>query len=369
MNNTPITKEDFTLEENKKELKLCTHCKSCIKRDLHCCKQMPLFNNKEIVELLEDEVLEKLGYVGKIVIWRYLDNAEIFTILYKGENFRTYEKGNKECIFLDKEKGCKLGKYMPNYCKYFRAKNDLYHCAYIDLTKEEFNSKSDEELNKLQEQKALRRDIYFSTIFDGFLKRFRKRKKKKLKITKDDVILALAFHALNCNFEELKAEGILEKKEEKIFDIEDNGGIIVYKTVSVKSLSGNPLLIAYARKINFLLNNLYNNKLPMEIDILINTTQSFLDGVDKTPFKDEELEKDFKGILLANTILLGYKNDFKMKNKKFAGLIPNEELFEGMEKFLYNNLEEKGIDYIEIIEVLSDFVEKFIKRVIKGRIW
>lgn len=364
----PIKKEDFILEENKEELKLCAHCKSCIKRDLHCCKEMPLFSNKEIVKLLEDEVLEKLGYVGKIVIWRYLDNAEIFTILYKGENFRAYEKGKKECIFLDKEKGCKLGKYMPNHCKYFRAKNDLYHCAYIDLTKEEFDSKSDEELNKLQEQKALRKDIYFSTIFDGFLKRFRKRKKKKLKITKDDVILALAFHALNCNFEELEEEGILKKEEKEIFDIEDNGGVIVYKIIRVKPLSDNSSIISYVRKINFLLNNLYNNKLPMEIDILINITQSFLDGVDKIPFKDEELEKDFKGILLANTILLGYKNDFKMKNKKFAGLIPGEQLFENMEEFIYNKLEEKGLNYIEIIEILSDFVEKFIKRVIKGRI-
>lgn len=369
MDDALITKEYFTLEKNKKELKLCAHCKSCIKRDLHCCKQMPLFSNKEIVDLLENNILENSGYTGKIVIWRYLNNGEIFTILYKGENFKTYEKGNKTCIFFDKEKGCKLGKYMPNYCKYFRVKNDLYHCKYIDLTKEEFDSKSNEELNNLQKQKALRRDFYFSTIFEGYLKRFRKRKNKKFKITKDDVILILAFHALNCNFEELEKENILKKEEKKIFDIEDNGGIVIYKNVSIKSLSDNPLIISYVRKINFLLNNLYNNKLPMEIDMLINLTQSFLNGVNKIPFTDEELKRNFKGILLANTILLEYKNNFKMKNKKFAGLIPNEELFEDMEEFFYNKLEEKGIDYVSILETLSDFTNKFVKRVIKGKIF
>ena len=336
-------------------------CKECIKKDLHCCKKMPLFDNFEIVKLIEDGILEKLGYSGKIVIWRYHEKHEVFTVLYKNEKFKDYKDEKKECIFFDKEKGCKLGEYMPRYCKMYREKNPVLYCSYIDT-----GLNGDMEILKEQKKKLnyFKEEEYYYYVFKDFLKRFRKNSNFR-KITKDEIILALAIHSLNCNIEELTKENILTKTESKIFDIEKNGEVFIYRNIRLKPLSDNPFIIEYTRKFNYILNNIYNNKTPLEIEILIQKTQSVINGIDKLYYNDKDLEKDFKGFLFANTILYNYKKNFKNKNKFLKGLVINEKDLENVEDLIIEKLENRGIDAIEEIEKSNEFANKFIRRILK----
>lgn len=338
-------------------------CEECINRDLHCCKRMPLFNNFEIVKLIEDGVLEKFGYAGKIVIWRYHDKHEVFTILYKEESFKDYKAEKKECIFFDKEEGCKLKEYMPLYCKVYRENNHILHCPFMDIG---FELKKNELIRIRNALDYSKRDEYYSFVFKNFLKRFRKRNSLK-KIVKDEIVLALFVHALNLSFNELEKENILKKVETKIFDIEQNGEVYIYRVLKVKALNENPFIKEYARKVNHILNNLYNNKTPLEIDILVQKTQSVINGIDDIVYKDEELEENFRGFLLANTILYLYKKEFKNKHKIFKGLAVNEAFLDEVESFIMNKLDKKGIDMIEEIEKMEEFVRKFIKRIIKSK--
>lgn len=344
-------------------------CNACIKRNFHCCKKMPLFSNKEIVILLEEKVLEKLGFEN-LVIHRYINQYEIYTILKRGETFKDYKNGEKECIFFNSEKGCMLGKYMPEYCKQYRNIYSIYHCPFMGIKDKDFMRKSDNELNKIKKENfnILNSEKFFIIVFNNFLKRYNHPKgiKKNFKIKKDEIILAFAFHCLKCNLEELEKYNILKMIVDRKFGIEPNGEIIIYSTVFFEPLNDNLFFIEYVRKLNFIVNKIYNIKSPLEIDLIINKTQSAINGIDKINITDKMLKENFNGFLLANTIFYEYKTNFKNKAKDFKGLLLNETMLEKTESYIYNILDEKGIDYIDIIEKFTDFSKKFIKRAQKA---
>ncbi len=349
-------------------------CQSCIKKGLDCCNKLPLFNNFEMVKLVQDDVLLKLGLGGKVVIWRYDKKCEIFTVLPKGIGLNEFEKRKEKCLFFDEVEGCRLKEYMPLYCKMYRTANPAYSCPYIYMDKEEFESSSKEKLLELKQRHHINynKEFYLSYIFEGFFKRFQKPKKqKRLKIIKDELVFALVLHTLNCDFEELEKEGLLKKIETEIFDIAPNGEIYIYKAVKTAPLGDNPFFKEYSRKINHYINLTYNSKTPLEVDVLINKTQSVVNGIDSIIYKDEELSKDFRGFFLANALLYQYKEVFKNKHKTFRGILFNNDFLENLESRVIEILVKKGKDEEEIlleIEKINDFALKFIKRVIKTKI-
>ena len=352
-------------------------CQSCIKKGLDCCNKLPLFNNFEMVKLVQDDVLLKLGLGGKVVIWRYDEKCEIFTVLPKGIGLNEFEKRKEKCLFFDETEGCKLKEYMPLYCKMYRTANSVYSCPYICMNKDEFENFSKEILFKIKQKHNMinyNKEFYISYVFKDFLKRFKKpksKKQKKLKIIKDELVFALILHSLNCNFEELEKEGLLKKIETEIFDIAPNGEIYIYKAVKTAPLGDNPFFKEYSRKINHYINLTYNSKTPLEIDVLINKTQSTLNGIDSIIYTDEELSKDFRGFFLANALLYQYKAMFKNKYKTFSGILFNDLFLGNLENSAIEILVKKGKDEEDVfleIEKINDFALKFIKRVIKTKI-
>jgi len=354
-------------------------CDICIKEELHCCNTFPLFKNEELAELIDSGYLNKINKPIKII--RY--TSDIFTCINLNEDMKKQidelKVGKRNCIFFDEEKGCLLGeKYMPVLCKEKRKCNPIIACSFCGYNEEDFKKLSKEEkiklrfLNNIINQKY---EIAIKKIFNTNIKKNftlftnsikKKNNKKAFNYTKDEIIFLVAFHCIIENKEFLEKKGILKIEEKKRLFIDTDGKIIIIKNLNFIPLKDDPLLKEFLIKFTNLTRLTISSYLPEKQTILETKTNSILKGMHNHGIiNDEELQK--YGFLVTIVLMYYYKDKFKMKNKQFKGILKFKE-FNTLGDLMLDLLVEEGIDEIKVMNKIVDFVDTFIKKVIKEKI-
>ncbi|WP_456469972.1 hypothetical protein [Caminibacter sp.] len=353
-------------------------CKECIKTDLHCCNRFPLFNNEELAELIDSGYLDKINKPVRII--RYKNEIYTTIDIDKDEikEVKLLQEGKANCMFFDKEKGCMLGEeYMPQYCKEIRNCHSIIRCGFCGISEEEFPKLNKEELKIIKEKNRvdfLNYEIAFAKIFETSLSRVlnipikkkKNKKRKDLKITKDELIFLFVFHAIFENMDYLKRKGIMKIETKKRLFIEENGTIVIKKELHFIPLNDEPLLKSFLLKLTNLSRITISLYSPEKQDILERKLNGILKGLHNYgKIKDEDLK--IYGLLFSIVLMYYYKDKFKIKDKRFKGIFQFKEFNELGDNVL-DLLYEDGYDEIEIMREITGFVDSFFKRILKEKL-